>query len=333
MEIMSDEKDVSTHRKKRPKQDIYYKLPLFIRAVLYFLYRFIFKLGFLDAKEGIVYHFWHGLWYRMLVDVNIRRLKKSKKYSIIQKFKKAILFYPRNLSEILFVTKGVFMRRIHISTLLKLNRHKEWLKKSNIRTVIDVGANDGQFAFSLDSILPGLKLCLFEPLPDAYSKLSKRIKRYENFDLLNIALGNHKGEEILWANEFSPSSSVLQMRNLHKKIFPKTKKVKPIKVKMEKLDNYSDKINFNPKTLLKIDVEGYELEVLRGGTNVLQNIDYILTEISFKPLYKKQTSFEEIDNFLKKHNFRHKGYINEVFLPGEAKPLQADALFVKEGDI
>jgi len=60
-------------KKTRMKYNLYYKMPLFIRAILYFLYRFIFKMGFLDGKNGILYHFWQGLWYRLLVDLNIYR--------------------------------------------------------------------------------------------------------------------------------------------------------------------------------------------------------------------------------------------------------------------
>lgn len=54
---------------------IYYKLPLlFIRPFLYFIYRYIFRLGFLDGGQGMVFHFWHGFWYRLLVDVQIFKL-------------------------------------------------------------------------------------------------------------------------------------------------------------------------------------------------------------------------------------------------------------------
>jgi glycosyltransferase involved in cell wall biosynthesis len=54
----------------------YYKLPLFVRAYLYFFYRYILRLGFLDGKEGLAFHFYQGLWYRLLVDKEICRLKK-----------------------------------------------------------------------------------------------------------------------------------------------------------------------------------------------------------------------------------------------------------------
>lgn len=55
-------------RKRWIKLRVFYKLPLFIRPLLYFLYRYLFRLGFLDGREGLLFHFMHGLWYRVLVD-------------------------------------------------------------------------------------------------------------------------------------------------------------------------------------------------------------------------------------------------------------------------
>jgi len=59
------------------KNKVYYKMPLFIRAIMYFLYRYIFKLGFLDGKEGFIWHILHGFWYRLLIDIKIFELQKT----------------------------------------------------------------------------------------------------------------------------------------------------------------------------------------------------------------------------------------------------------------
>ncbi len=54
----------------------YYRLPLFFRACLYFCYRYFFRFGFLDGKEGLIFHFLHAFWYRFLVDAKIYEKKK-----------------------------------------------------------------------------------------------------------------------------------------------------------------------------------------------------------------------------------------------------------------
>lgn len=58
-------------RRRWLKNRIYYKIPLFVRPVFYFIYRYFFKLGFLDGKEGLIYHVLQAFWYRFLVDSKI----------------------------------------------------------------------------------------------------------------------------------------------------------------------------------------------------------------------------------------------------------------------
>jgi glycosyltransferase involved in cell wall biosynthesis len=57
--------------RRRMKQSVYLRAPLFYRAFAYWLYRYVFKLGFLDGREGLIYHFLHGFWYRFLVDAKL----------------------------------------------------------------------------------------------------------------------------------------------------------------------------------------------------------------------------------------------------------------------
>jgi len=66
-----------THLNLYLKNSFYSKSPLFLRVFIYFIYRYIFRLGFLDGKEGLIYHFLQGFWYRFLVDAKIYELKKQ----------------------------------------------------------------------------------------------------------------------------------------------------------------------------------------------------------------------------------------------------------------
>lgn len=79
-----------TFQKRQMKQN-YIKLPIFIRCFIYFLYRYILRFGFLDGKEGFIWHFFQGWWYRTLVDVKIFEIKKicgSEKTKIREYIKK-----------------------------------------------------------------------------------------------------------------------------------------------------------------------------------------------------------------------------------------------------
>jgi len=83
VDSIADLKGGKTERKRWMKENFYYKLPLFVRPFLYYIYRYIFKFGFLDGKEGLIFHFLQGFWYRFLVDAKIYQIimlaKKEKK--------------------------------------------------------------------------------------------------------------------------------------------------------------------------------------------------------------------------------------------------------------
>jgi glycosyltransferase involved in cell wall biosynthesis len=64
-------------RKRWLRNGVYNRAPLFLRALLYWFYRYILRLGFLDGKAGFVFHFLQGLWFRMLVDVRLYQIQKS----------------------------------------------------------------------------------------------------------------------------------------------------------------------------------------------------------------------------------------------------------------
>ncbi len=66
-------------KKRVLKEKFYIKLPLFIRPIIYFIYRYFFRLGFLDGKIGFQYHFFHALWYRLVVDSFIYQVKSERK--------------------------------------------------------------------------------------------------------------------------------------------------------------------------------------------------------------------------------------------------------------
>ncbi|MBI4683272.1 MAG: glycosyltransferase [Nitrospirae bacterium] len=68
-----------TERKRWIKDNIYFRLPLFLRPFLYFIYRYFFQLGFLDGKEGFIFHTLHAFWYRFLVDAKIYQIEGSAK--------------------------------------------------------------------------------------------------------------------------------------------------------------------------------------------------------------------------------------------------------------
>jgi glycosyltransferase involved in cell wall biosynthesis len=70
---------LQVNRRRWLKENLYGKSPLFLRVCFYFIYRYLFCLGFLDGKEGLIFHFLQGFWYRFLVDTNVYEIEKIHK--------------------------------------------------------------------------------------------------------------------------------------------------------------------------------------------------------------------------------------------------------------
>jgi hypothetical protein len=64
-------------QKRWLRNRLYHRAPLYWRAVFYWVYRYVFRLGFLDGKAGFIFHFLQGLWFRLLVDIKLAQLRKS----------------------------------------------------------------------------------------------------------------------------------------------------------------------------------------------------------------------------------------------------------------
>jgi len=99
-----------------------------------------------------------------------------------------------------------------------------WLQNFRVATVLDVGANTGQFAAVIHKILPDAIIYAFEPLPDCFLQLEEQRKAIPGLHCINAALGEKDGDEDIYNNAFSPSSSLLTSASVLTRLFPQTKK-------------------------------------------------------------------------------------------------------------
>ncbi len=204
-----------------------------------------------------------------------------------------------------------------------------WLQDTDIRTVLDIGANVGKFTTMISEILTNVNIYAFEPLADCYKELIENTKHLDNINYFNFALGEKESESIIYHNEFTPSSSILEMNDMHKSIFPKTIHSFSENIHIKDLDSLDDEIIWIQKTLMKIDVQGFEINVLKGAISSLNNIDVIIIETLFVELYENQTQFDDIYSFLVKRNFSYRGNFEQIKDPKSGRILWADAIFIK----
>jgi FkbM family methyltransferase len=205
----------------------------------------------------------------------------------------------------------------------------KWITNKNLQTVLDIGANTGQFAEKIRWILPDAKIYSFEPIPFVFDILKKNFENDKNFEAINCGLGEEDGITDFYLNEFSDSSSFLKMKDLHKNNFPQTANESKISVQIKKLDDVLSYDKIKSPYLVKIDVQGFEDKVINGGKNIIRNAEYIITEVSFVELYENQPLFDKIYNLLKEMGFQYVGNFEQLTSYVTNEILQADAIFKK----
>jgi FkbM family methyltransferase len=204
-----------------------------------------------------------------------------------------------------------------------------WFKSLEIDTVLDIGANTGQFTKTILTLLPNSRIYSFEPLPDCFKELQQFTNGYSNITAFNIGVGAISGSLSFEENEFSPSSSFLKMADTHKQAYAYTKNTKTVEVKIDRLDDLSKDFNLGSSLLIKIDVQGYEDKVLQGGMNTIQQAKIIIIETSFVHLYESQPLFNDIYSVFRDWGFNYFGMIDQASDPKTGQILQGDAIFIK----
>lgn len=236
--------------------------------------------------------------------------------------------YPRRFLPLL---GKVISNRSLVHELPRLTPHRRWFQGLGIKTVIDVGSYIGSFAYAIRHFLPDVQIYSFEPLPDNYQKLVKNLTPFDNFQAFNTALGDKSGELQFNRSEFSPSSSALDMGDLHREAFPHTAHTTRVRVPVTRLDDTLKELRLIPPVFLKIDVQGFEDAVLRGAGQLLKRVDYLEIEVSYQPLYTGQVLFDTIYQMLGETGFRFAGNLDSMLSPLDGSILQSDAIFIKNG--
>jgi FkbM family methyltransferase len=200
------------------------------------------------------------------------------------------------------------------------------LKQQGIhpQTIIDVGANVGQFTVAAAKLFPKLQIHSFEPQPEAVILLKKHVRKFKNITVYPLALGDQEGEIPFHVNAYSLSSSIIPLAEAHRLAFPNAQEVKTISVNLSTLDKVFNAITLEPPVLLKLDVQGYESTTLRGGRDTLKRVDYVILEASFKPMYEGEMLFMDIVRLMEEYGLRPVGWLSE---PKTGEILQMDALF------
>lgn len=147
--------------------------------------------------------------------------------------------------------------------------------------IFDVGANEGRYADFMLSVFPKANLYCFEPHPKTFSRLEERVKGKSNVKTFNLALGSERGSSLLFERSDHPEGS--EMASLHKSVitdFHKTKSV-AIDTVIETVDSIVATHKLEKIDFLKVDVEGHELEVLKGAAQTIKDNKLKIIQFEF----------------------------------------------------
>jgi FkbM family methyltransferase len=200
--------------------------------------------------------------------------------------------------------------------------------RHDFRMVIDAGANRGQFTLYALARFPSADIIAFEPLPKARDHMARLFKEKVRVEVPPFALGETEGEVDIHVSGRDDSSSLLPIGGRQISLFPGTEEVGTIRASLRTLDEVLANRQIPHPALLKVDVQGFELPVLRGAEQTLRSLDQILVEASFIELYEGQALFPEVSHHLEERGFRLvSGRISTFDSSG--RWLQGDFLYEK----
>ncbi len=194
-------------------------------------------------------------------------------------------------------------------------------------SILDIGAHRGDVAEELAQLYHPQFIGLIEPLPQMATLLRRRIFAGRQM-VFQCALGNRVGTANLNVLASPASSSLLEVMPGCDILFKRSMdKVETVPVPIRTLDDIFDECRLSQLDLLKIDVQGYELEVFAGGSRALAKTRIIVCEVSFFEHYKGQPLFFQIYEFLLGAGFELRCLFNYIY-DGQGFPLQCDAVFM-----
>lgn len=204
------------------------------------------------------------------------------------------------------------------------------LQQHGVTTVIDIGANVGQFGESLRRTGFTGRIHSVEPLQVAYDQLSARVRAEANWTAERAAVSHAPGTVTMNVAGNSVSSSVLPMLGTHAEAAPRSRYVATEEVPATTVDEMAARLGIEPETtLLKIDVQGYEKSVLDGATATLPRFVGVRTELSLTPLYDGQALLAEVVRYLEDAGLEL-WYVEPGFRdPATRRLLQLDGTFFR----
>lgn len=179
------------------------------------------------------------------------------------------------------------------------------LNDRGIRTLIDCGANRGQYVENLKKEGWKGRVFSFEPLRDEYSELSEKAAADPDWTAYHFALGEEEASMEIHVAGNSYSSSLLDFRSEFTDLRPDAKPTETQVINVRSLDEViaTESLDMDGPVMMKLDVQGFELSVLRGAAEFLKQVSILQCELALIPSYEEAPTFHETKSFLEARGF------------------------------
>ncbi len=208
--------------------------------------------------------------------------------------------------------------------------HERLLSSIDCATIVDIGANRGQFALVARHCLPASVIISFEPLSDPAATFRRVFQGDERTRLHEAAIGIVSEVRTMHVSRCDDSSSLLPISSVQTAIFPGTQEVSTLDVRVGPLEEFVPASDLIAPAMLKLDVQGFEYEALMGCESLLQHFSYVYCECSFMELYSGQRLAREVVDWLSARGFGLAGLYNPYY-DRQGRAVQADLLFSRDG--
>lgn len=206
--------------------------------------------------------------------------------------------------------------------------HDRILAGLQLGTVVDIGANRGQFALCIRRLYPQAQIFSFEPLGKPARAWTRNFGTDTRARLFNKAIAPQSGSATMHVSRWDVSSSLLPFAQAQHDNFPLTEQASIEVVETTTLEACIDEHLIRDSALLKLDVQGFELSALQGCGLLLERFRYVYVEASFVELYVGQALATEVMKFLFGRGFNLMCVANLSY-GTSPRPIQADFLFFK----
>jgi FkbM family methyltransferase len=218
---------------------------------------------------------------------------------------------------------------VQFGKVLQFNPYP-WLKEAfHVRTLIDIGANRGEYGGFLARHFDVEDAYFVEPLASARSALEVVAGGCRRAEILPFALSDAEGEATFYETDYAPSSSLLPPEERALAQFPRNAVKSRSLIAVRRLDDLMGGRPLADDLLVKIDVQGMEHRVIRGGPAVFARAKVVLIEMSFVPLYAGQSLFGDVHPLLAAHGLQLAGMVNQIMMPASRRPGFGHFIYIR----